>query len=174
MTATTYHLRKRLIDIAARDVGQIETSRNRGPAMKRYWPATDYPEGYANREPYCAAAVCYWVREWLRDPEVLAAFGMSAAKADAWRCRSAAAFGWLDWAKRKKLTILSDSPTETLHTGDLMVFDMSHIGIVTNDSGEQVSTIEANTGPSGSRDGDGVWAKTRPRSLARAFIRLLP
>lgn len=171
---STLALRQRLVDIAKRDVGQIETSRNQGPAMKRFWPATSYPEGYANREPYCAAAVCYWVREWLKDPEVLKALGKTAAQAEAWRCKSAGAFAWFDWAKKRGLLTMSDGIANTLHTGDIMIFDMSHIGIVSTDSGSNVYTVEANTGPSGGRDGDGIWTKTRARSLARNFIRLLP
>lgn len=171
---STFALRQLLIDIARKDVGQTETSRNRGPAIQKFWPATSYPEGYANREPYCAAAVAYWVREWLKLPEVAAAFGKTPSQLETWRCKSAAAFGWLDWAKKKGLLVMSDSPDVTLHTGDLMIFDMSHIGIVHDDSGSNVFTIEANTGPSGGRDGDGIWEKTRNRSLARAFVRLLP
>ena len=46
---STLHLRQRLVYIAKDDVGKIESSRNQGAAMKRYWPATSYPEGYANR-----------------------------------------------------------------------------------------------------------------------------
>jgi len=171
---STLHLRQRLVYIAKDDVGQIESSRNQGPAMKRYWPATSYPEGYANREPYCAAAVCYWVREWLKDPEVLSALGMTPTKAESWRCKSAGAFAWFDWAKKRGLLTMTDGAANTLHAGDIMIFDMSHIGIVFNDSGSEVFTIEANTGPTGGRDGDGVWEKVRQRSLARNFIRLIP
>jgi hypothetical protein len=172
--STTYGLRAKLIDIARRDVGQMETSRNQGPAMKKFWPATSYPEGYANREPYCAAGVCYWIQQWLQLPEVLAALKLTAAAAEKWRCKSAAAFGWLDWAEKKGILTLSDSIGNTLHTGDIMVFDMSHIGVVVTDSGSHVQTIEANTGATGGRDGDGVFEKFRERSLARRFIRLLP
>ena len=172
---STLAIRQKLVEIAARDVGQIETSRNHGLAIKKFWPATSYPDGYANREPYCAAAVCYWVQQWLKLPEVAAAFGKSITQLEAWRCKSAAAFGWLDWARAKGVTILSDSPVNVLHTGDIMVFDMSHIGIVTDDHPDEntVDTIEANTGPSGGRDGDGIWRKIRPRRVARGFIRLL-
>lgn len=171
---STYELRKRLTDIAKRDVGQIETSRNQGPAMKRYWPATFTPEGYAKRWPYCAAAGCYWLREWLKDPEVLKAFGFTTTQAEKWRCKDPGAFHWVDWAKSKGLLVLSDSQKETLHLGDVMIFDMSHWGLVEDDFDTHVKTIEANTGPTGGRDGDGIWEKVRERSLARCFIRLLP
>lgn len=170
---STFPLRKRLVDIAQLDVGQTEKTRNQGPAIKKFWPATSYPEGYANREPYCAAAVCYWVREWLKDPEVAAAFKKTPTQLEAWRCKSAAAFGWLDWAKKKGLLVMNDSIRNVLHTGDLVVFDFSHIGIVTDDYKDRICTIEANTGPVNPRDGDGIYEKDRPREVARGFIRLL-
>lgn len=171
---TTLALRKRFVEIARRDVGKVETSRNRSPTIKRYWPATTYPEGHTNREPYCAAAMCFWLQEWLKDPEVLAALKMTAAQAERWRCKSPAAFGWTKWAREKGLLVMSDSRANLLHTADLMVFDMSHIGIVIDDYRDRVKTIEANTGPAGGRDGDGIWEKDRPREIARNFIRLLP
>lgn len=171
---TTLPLRQRLIDIAMRDVNQIETSRNQGPAIKKFWTATNYQEGYKNREPYCSAAVCYWVREWLKDKEVLAALGMTDYGAEVWRCKSARAFDWLDWAKRKGVRVLSDSPKEVLHTGDVVVYDISHVGIVRDDYADKVATIEANTGTGSDRDGDGIFLRVRPRSMARAFIRLMP
>lgn len=169
----TLNLRKKLVEIAKRDVGKIETSRNHGEFIQKFWPATSYHEGYINREPYCAAAVCYWVREWLKDPAVLAALGMGVQEANAWRCKSAAAFGWTNWAKEKGLLVMSDSASEVLHTGDIMVFDISHVGIVDTDEGDLVYTCEANTGATGSRDGEGVFYKTRHRADAKNFIRLL-
>lgn len=174
---STYDLRRRLVTIASRDVGQMETSRNQGPAIRKFWPATTYTDGYRERQPYCAAAVCYWVREWLKTPEVAIAvckqYDLLPKQLETWRCKSAAAFGWLDWAKKHGVEILSDSILNTLHTGDIMVFDMSHIGIVADDSKQIVYTIEANTGASGGRDGDGIFQKSRHRPLARAFIRIL-
>jgi hypothetical protein len=166
-------IRQQLVEIARRDVGKVEVSRNRAPFIARYWPATSYPEGHANREPYCAAAVCYWVREWLAIPEVREALGMTWPRAEQWRCKSARAFDWLDWAQKQKLEVLSDRPTERLRVGDIMVFDMSHLAVVKDDDTSGVYTIEANTGATGSRDGDGCFEKVRQRHQARAFIRLI-
>lgn len=174
--STTYELRKRLVEIAKNDIGQVETSRNQAPFIKRYWPATSYPEGYANREPYCAAAVCYWVQQWLKDPAVLAALGRTPAQAEKWRCKSARAFDWRDWGKKNGLLVFDDNPKNVIHTGDLMIFDFSHIGIVDTDDTKRriVKTVEANTNAGGSRDGDGCWEKERALSLAQCFVRLLP
>jgi len=170
---STLAVRHQLIAIADKDVGQTETSRNHGPAIPKFWTATSYPEGYENREPYCAAAVCYWVCEWLKIPAVQQAFGKTDEQLEQWRCKSASAFGWRDWAKEHGVRILSDSPSEILHTGDIVVFGFSHVGIVYDDKGDRIYTIEANTGATGGRDGDGIFRKDRPREVARCFIRLL-
>jgi hypothetical protein len=167
-------IRKLLVDIAALDVGQMEVTRNRGPAIKKFWPATSYPDGYNNREPYCAAAVAYWVQQWLRDPLVVQAMSMSPSQLERWRCKSARAFDWLDWAKKGKLRVFGESEYEDVKLGDIMVFDMSHIGIVTGRLGKNILTIEANTGEQGTRDGEGIFRKSRPYTLTKAFISLLP
>ena len=173
-------IRQQLVEIARRDVGKVEQTRNRAPWIAKYWPATSAPElyslsnpSYRGRPPYCAAAVCYWVQQWLALPEVRAALKMTPAQAERWRCKSPAAFGWLDWANARKLEVLSDRPTERLRVGDLMIFDVSHIGIVRDDDGGNVWTIEANTGNGSVRDGDGCFERKRDRSAARAFIRLI-
>ena len=170
---STLALRQSLVEIARCDVGKAEVTRNRAPWIARYWPATSYPAGHTDRQPYCAAAVCYWVQQWIALPEVLAALKMTPAQAERWRCKSARAFDWLDWAAARKLEVLSDRPTERLRVGDLMVFDISHIGIVRDDDAKGVYTIEANTGNGSVRDGDGCFERVRPRSAARAFIRLI-
>jgi hypothetical protein len=115
--------------------------------------------------------MCKWVDDWLAIAEVQKAFGKSAADLEKWRCKSAAAYGWHDWAKAKKLQILGENAV--LHTADIVVFDFSHIGIVYNDDSKQIFTIEANTGASGGRDGDGCFKKVRNRTLAKVFIRML-
>jgi hypothetical protein len=166
-------IRQALVEIARRDVGKVELTRNRAPWIQKYWPATTLPNGHADRQPYCAAAVAWWVREWLKMPEVLAAMKMTPAGAERWRCKSPAAFAWLDWANARRLEVLSDRPTERLRVGDLMVFDISHIGIVRDDDSKGVYTIEANTGNGSVRDGDGCFERVRTRSQARAFIRLI-
>ena len=170
---STISLRRRFIEIARRDVGTVETSRNHGPAIAKFWPATSYSIGYAERQPYCAAAMCYWLQEWLKDADVLAALKMTPIQAERWRCKSPAAFGWTTWAREKGLLVMDDSMDHTLHSADIMVFDMSHIGLVFDDYGNRVKTIEANTGAAGGRDGEGIYGKDRPREIARNFIRLM-
>jgi hypothetical protein len=166
-------IRQQLVEIARRDVGKVEITRNRAPWIQKYWTATTLPNGHADRQPYCAAAVAWWVREWLKLPEVMDSLKMTPTGAERWRCKSAAAFAWLDWANARRLEVLSDRPTERLRVGDIIVMDVSHIGIVKDDDAKGVYTIEANTGNGSIRDGDGCFERVRTRAQARAFIRLI-
>jgi len=168
---STLPLRLRLISTARNEVGTVESSRNTGKRIREYQAATNLG---GTSWPWCAAFVCWCIREWGKDAEVLKALGKSPAQFEKWRPKTAAAFGFEDWARKNGLLILTDSQQNQLRTGDLIVFDMSHIGIVVNDSGTKVFTVEGNTGPSGGREGDGVWEKVRNRPEARSFIRLLP
>lgn len=88
-----------------------------------------------------------------------------------WRCKSARAYDWETWAAARGLQILDE--TAPLRPGDIVTFDFSHIGIVEAESGpNKVITIEGNTNADGSREGDGVYRRTRKRSLIRRVIRL--
>lgn len=165
--------RKLLIEIASEDLDKIEVTRNRAPWIAKYWPATNYGDGIADRAPYCAAGMCWVLQEWIKRlraaGELVKTIGKTGTQAESWRCKSAAAFGWQDWAKKKGVQMLPDT-AKNVPKGAFMVFDMSHIGIVTADNGSSVSTIEMNTGATGGRDGDGCFSKTRNKSLAKCFI----
>jgi hypothetical protein len=170
---STLHLRERLVEIATKDVGIYETSRNHGLGIEKFWGATNYDKGYQDRQPYCAAAMCYWVREWLKETQVLRALNFTRIDAIKWRCKSPAAFGWQEWAEKKGLLVMNNSKSNILHTGDIMVLKISHIALVVTDKNDLVTTIEANTNSTGSREGQGVMRKTRKRSEAQCFIRML-
>jgi len=180
----TYQLRKKLIDIARRDRGLAEVTKNRAPWIEKLWPTTSSPEFYhkGNRDypngdpPYCAAGVCYCVHEWLMNEDVRRAFGFAAFKqADKWRCKSAGAFEWINWAREHSLQVLN--PHAILHMGDLVVYSHSHIEIVVDDDGTTEGSFIAigyNTNASGARDGEGCFEKPRQRAGVKAFIRMLP
>lgn len=177
---STYSIRKELLQIARLDVGNVEETKNQAPWIAKLWPATSYPNGMQNREPYCAAGVAYCVREWLRNQEVLTAFGFTPEQAEKWRCKSASVYkaddSWLNWAKQAKgVTVLPKSCI--LHAGDLCIFSYSHIEMVVDDDGSTDGpfiNIGYNTSKNGSADGEGCWEAPRTRSKVKNFIRLLP
>ncbi len=172
---STLPLRFRLVEIARADRDKVEVTKNQAPWIAKFWPATTYPDGMENREPYCAAAVCHWLREWLHDPAVMAALDLTPAQAEAWRCKSPAVSSWSKWARRQGLQILPANAI--LRRGDLVIYSYSHIEIVTDDDGTTKGpfiAIGANTNAAAARDGEGCFEKPRSRAKVKEFIRLLP
>ena len=166
---STYDLRQALVEIAGKEVGTIEAGRNTGKRIREYQAATDLG---GTGWPWCAAFVCWCIKQWGKNPAVREALKKNISQYETWRPKTAAAFGFEDWARKRGLMVMGE--TAKLHTGDIIVFDMSHVGIVaTDDEKKTIWTIEGNTGPSGGREGDGVWNKVRQRKEARSFIRIL-
>jgi hypothetical protein len=161
-----------LCAIAEAEVGTREQGgNNRGGRIVAYQAATWLaPDAW----PWCAAFVCWCIKEWLKVPGVPESLGVS--NVERWRPKTAGAFDFLRWAREKDLPILGENAE--VQAGDLVIFDFSHIGIVVDDAakGSQfVQTVEGNTNGRGDREstsGDGVWMKKRARGLARNFIRI--
>lgn len=162
-----------LVDIAREELGIRETSKNQGPGIAKYWPATSYPEGYKNREPYCAAYACWLIMEAM-------ARGYALGLTSSTRPREAAVRYFVSWARQATSGALIFGPSNGLYfpePGDLVYYQFTaahpdHIGIVEDFTGSYLKTIEANTDGSGGRDGDGVYRRTRIQSSAKGFIRL--
>lgn len=165
-------LQQRLVEIARREVGVREEGRNTGARVIEYQRATWLQPG---PWPWCAAFTAWVLQQWLRDGDVQVALGLTTPAAiTQWRCRDARAFGWEDWARRRGLQVLGEDAA--CKPGDFVVFDFSHIGIVSigGKPGETLETIEGNTNRAGSREGDGVYSKTRRHSaeIIRSFVRV--
>jgi hypothetical protein len=159
--------------IAAREVGKKETKGNNlGPEVRKYQSATNLPPG---AWPYCAAFCCWVLDRWLDDPENRKWLGLKKTSPQAWRPKTALAYGFLKWAKTRPATVQILPDTAEPEPGMFVIYDFSHIGIVQrNIDATFFEAIEANTNAAGSRDGDGVYVKIRRRSLARAFLRIGP
>lgn len=171
---STFAIRKKHIEVARRDVGLVEVTKNRAPWIGKLWTATSYPDGMVNREPYCAAGQAYCLQQWLLNSDVLKALKLTPDKAEKWRCKSPVAFDWIDWAKSRGLEILPKKCI--LHTADIVVYSFSHIEIITDDDGTKggpFTAIGYNTNAAGARDGEGCFEKPRSRTSVKAFIRIL-
>jgi hypothetical protein len=155
-----------LVHLAIADLGIKETSKNQGPGIAKYWPATTYPDGYKNREPYCAAAVCYWIHEACADRKI--AFDLP---------RSARAFDFLTWpSKELNQGLLYLNKRADLLPGDIVVWEFSHVSVLEHPAPKtqtHLRTLDANTSPeSGDNEGGGVYRRTRDRTLARGIVRI--
>jgi hypothetical protein len=148
----------KLIDIALKELGVFETSTNQGPGIEKYWTSTTYKEGYKNREPWCAAFVSWVCMQ-------------SGLFTEEERPKTAGAFGYESWGDGCKKVTVKRKPT-LITKGDIIIFSFSHIAIATSDSDRDgdFTTIEGNTNPSGSREGNGVYKKTRNISLVRSKV----
>lgn len=179
MSKSATSILARLADIAAADVGEAYESprgSNRGPTLAKFFAADNYEPGPRDEGyPWCAAAVCCWVQEFLADPVAKPMFGQID------RPRTAAAFGLIEWGKRAGCLVFT--PRQCApgaywpNRGDIVVFEFSHCGIV--DAAARVparnfTAIEGNTDSQGSREGWEVAKRPRVFSEVRAFVRLTP
>ena len=137
-----------------------EASQNQGPEIAKYWTATTYPEGYTNREPYCAAFVCWLFMTAAAERTVPFSLPMSPV-----------AYDFEGWASENagKGVFFAETP----QAGDIFTLSTaSHVGLVVGVTGQMITTIEANTNSAGSREGDGVYNRVRPISTIRKIIRV--
>lgn len=165
----------RLVQIAEKEVGVRETGgNNSGRRIREYQTATNLkPAAW----PWCAAFVNYCIREWVSDPGVVSWLSLRSLTPESWRPKTALAYGYYSWSKDRPRTTLILDENQTSAPGDIVMFDFSHVGIVVQDLGDTIQTIEGNTNVRGERDsvsGDGVHRKVRPRSIVRNFLRIRP
>ena len=166
-----------LLQIAEKEIGRKETKgRNLGPAVRKYQAATNLDHG---AWPWCAAFCAWTLEQWLADPANVKWLALKSTTPAKWRPRTALAYGFIKWAEARPATCSVLPDTAEPQPGDLAVYDFSHIGIVKESRGDKFEAIEGNTSGvradgTPSRDGDGVYVKVRPRSLARCFIRIRP
>jgi hypothetical protein len=168
---------QKLVQIAEKEIGRKETAgSNRGPAVRKYQAATNLDPG---AWPYCAAFCAWILQQWLADPANVKWLALKSTTPANWRPKTALAYGFIKWAEARPATCVVLPDTAEPMPGDLAVYDFSHIGIVKRSLGDRFEAIEGNTSGmradgTPSRDGDGVYLKVRPRSLARCFIRIRP
>ena len=155
---------EKMVTLAREEIGVSEVDgSNCGPRVDVYKAATwlDAHKGW----PWCAAFICWLIREAIEDEEI-------AFK----RPRTAGAWDFENWAKQETSNgIELRKPTnEDIKAGDIVVFTFSHIGIAVKDidSSGYVVTIEGNTNGAGSREGGSVLEKKRHVSKIRSRIRI--
>ena len=145
------------IAVAKEWMGRPETSRNRFEGDKEVWADTNYPDGWENREPYCAAFQCHVVAEAIRKGAQVPARPTSPSVGE-----------FRNWARKNGFMVKSPKPGDHF---TLLPSGTSHIGLVERVAGDVIYTMEGNTDGAGSREGDGFWRKQR-RIAKCDFIRI--
>lgn len=165
----------KLVAIARSQIGVKEVGgNNRGAKIREYQASTNLkPAAW----PWCAAFTGWVIEQWLKDESVVKWLNLKNTTPAKWRPRTAAAFGYIQWAKSRPETTQILSPKAKPQVGDFAVFDFSHIGVIVGVNKDGFQCVEGNTNGRGDRDstsGDGVWLKTRTASLVRNYIRINP
>jgi hypothetical protein len=127
---------QRIVSVALNEAKQNirETSENQGPGIEKYWSATDYKSGYADRQPWCAAFGCWVVQQSGVLPENI-------------RPKTASAFGFREWANKvgAQYARVTVNP-RAVYAGDILVMSYSHLAIaVENSNGSTVMTVDGNS-----------------------------
>ncbi|MDR0532703.1 MAG: hypothetical protein LBH01_01990 [Verrucomicrobiales bacterium] len=164
-----------IVGVALTQLGVHETSNNQGPGIEKYWSATTYPEGYADRAPWCAAYGCWVLRKAMFKNPLLALTEDN-------RPKSASVQEWLSWARKPdtpaRLIYYPDGAYggDTPLPGDVLVLFpvVSHLAIVSGFtvSGQMLSTIEGNTNDDGSREGRECMKRQRRLDPRFGIIRI--
>jgi hypothetical protein len=165
----------KLVEIAQNEVGVREVGgNNRGARIREYQAATELaPAAW----PWCAAFVDWCIKEWLNDPQAVRWLNLRRSTPEAWRPKTALAYGLTAWARNRPNTTRIFTEKEIAMPGDIVTFDFSHVGIVVSDNSSSIEVVEGNTNGRGDRDstsGDGVWKKNRKKTLVKDLIRINP
>lgn len=141
---------------------------NKGPDLQPFFDADSYDpngskpgdDGYA----WCASFVCWAVKKAMEE----------GGKFTFKRPTTPGAFAFETWSLAQDNSTWTKKPAgNDIQRGDLVIFNFSHIGIALGspDSKGVFPTVEGNTNQAGSREGDGVYKKTRNISSVRSRIR---
>ncbi|NUL81911.1 MAG: CHAP domain-containing protein [Armatimonadetes bacterium] len=156
---------KTTLAVAASQVGVKELGTNAGPQVTAYLKSTGLPAG----NPWCMAFV-NWCEEQAAKQLGRKSIIPNTASCDVFH----------NWAKKNNL--LKSAPQQ----GDCFLiykvltpqsFDATHVGfvldVVKDEAGTivRVKTIEGNTNSGGSREGDGVYRRSRPLGPKIRFVR---
>jgi hypothetical protein len=152
----------KLVSLARNEIGVEEVDgTNCGVRVDAYKSATNLPPHES--WPWCAAFVCWLVREAVRTdgPYTFA------------RPTTAGAWDFENWSnKQDNSTHTLRNPGNDIRAGDIVIFKFSHIGICTRGpAADRIRTVEGNTDASGSREGGGVFEKSRSLDSIKTRIR---
>lgn len=161
-------IRQVMVKLAFREIGvrEIPKDSNTGPRVMEY-QAASWLEG--TRFAWCAAFIC-----WL----VAAARNEIGGQFKWKRPKTAGAWDFENWAKGEYGEVAPRvemfKPGERkIEPGDILVLRRSHICLAVDDEWQgEVSTIEGNTNAAGSREGGGVYKRTRAINKLRSIIRI--
>jgi len=156
---------KEMVRIAQTQVGVVEkpTNSNSGPEVEGVYQRSTWLNGTG--WAWCAAFICYLFKTAASKNGIQYSFKLP---------KTAGAFDFKNWAQaNSKYVEIINPPFDKILPGDIIIFNFSHIGIsISTSSGGSIDTIEGNTDAAGSREGGGVFKKTRKFKLIQHVLRI--
>jgi hypothetical protein len=155
-------LAEKLVALAQLEIGVEEVDgTNCGVRVDQYKSATNLPPHES--WPWCAAFIDWLVREAIRTdgPYTFA------------RPTTAGAWNLENWSKEQdNSTHTLRNPGNDVKAGDIVIFKFSHVGLCLRGAeAGRIRTIEGNTDAAGSREGGGVFEKSRALDSIKTRIR---
>jgi len=155
-------LAEKLVALAQLEIGVEEADgTNCGVRVDQYKSATNLPPHES--WPWCAAFIDWLVREAVRTdgPYTFA------------RPTTAGAWNLENWSKEQdNSTHTLRNPGNDVKAGDIVIFKFSHVGLCLRGAeAGRIRTIEGNTDAAGSREGGGVFEKSRALDSIKTRIR---
>jgi hypothetical protein len=154
-----------IVRLAKAEVGVEEVDgTNCGPRVNLYKAATNLSP--SESWPWCAAFVDFIVDQAMRTNGGAFTFK---------RPTTAGAWDLENWSLAQDASIQTKrNPDTDIKAGDIVIFKFSHVGIAVSNAFKDtmvVDTVEGNTDKAGSREGGGVFSKTRKLSQIKTRIR---
>lgn len=158
-------LSERIRAVALAEVGVREEKTNCGKRVNEYKMATSLPA--SEPWPWCAAFVCWVISKAMRDYMTENKMRLTFAAP-----RTAAAYGFDEWSFAQDNSTKTHRSHPGIAVGIFSLRTVSHCGIAISrpDAMGYFDTVEGNTNPAGSREGDGVYQRRRKASHVRDFI----
>ena len=160
-------LAEKIVAIAVAEIGVEEIDgTNCGPRVNEYKAATWLP---ADKPwPWCAAFVAWVIREAMKG-----GLDANGRPYTFQRPQTAGAWDFENWSRAQDGSTQTRKPAgDDIKAGDIVIFAFSHIGIAIADAKDGcVTTVEGNTDSAGSREGGGVFLKSRRLTQIRSRIR---
>lgn len=143
----------RALEVARTQLNVREkTGNNDGEAVESYLRSVNLGKGYA----WCAAFVYWCYKQAAEQLDMENPLAKTAGVMDHWRK-----------AENKRVLI----PQK----GDIFIMDFGggkgHTGFVLEVVGNKIFTLEGNTNDGGSREGDGVYKRSRAQSSIKGYLR---
>lgn len=151
--------------VAMSQVGVMERGgNNRGDEIREYLASVGLPEGH----PWCAAFIHWCYRECGEVIEPARRYAMALE----WHRKERRVWergGWAPDTARVFRRISEDGDHFALWYDNLG--RIGHTGLIIGESEKYIDTVEGNTSPGGSREGDGVYLRRRLKRTIHCISR---